>query len=260
MQPQRQKSLWVDTDLALGADAGDVDDGYALAWLLCQADVHVEGISVVSGNTDAATAARCVSALLEVAGRSEVPIHGPDTAAPALLGLSNATDVLAIGPLSNLGAALALNPAHRWRRVTVVGGLHRLWPRPWLALSDLNRRRDPASWQQVMCRQRVLQCPLDQARRVRANRSLLATLTDAPGLSAYLGHHTERWLHGAWARNGGPSIPLWDLTAAMLVMDRLPAARQVEHCLVDFDVTAAQRRFRDDLCGALLTETAPSGG
>lgn len=28
----RQKvALWVDTDIALGADAGDVDDGYALA-------------------------------------------------------------------------------------------------------------------------------------------------------------------------------------------------------------------------------------
>lgn len=249
---EAKTSLWIDTDLALGADAGDVDDGFALAWLLCQADVHVVGISVVSGNTDAATAARCVSALLEVAGRSEVPIHGPDTAAPALLGLSDATDVLAIGPLSNLGAALALNPAHRWRRVTVVGGLHRLWPRPWLALSDLNRRRDPASWQQVMCRQRVLQCPLDQARRVRADRALIDAMAGLPGLPAYLARHSRRWLRGAWLRHAAASFPLWDLCAAMLAVDALPAARCSGGVLATFDRITTQRQLHDSLVGRTI--------
>lgn len=257
----RQKvALWVDTDIALGADAGDVDDGYALAWLLCQTDIVIAGLSVVSGNTDAATAGHCARALLAAAGRPDVGVHGPDTAPQALLRLPPTVDLLAIGPLRNLGEALTLSPDQRWRQVTVVGGLHRWLPRPWLAASDLNRRRHPDSWSQVLARQKVRQCPLDQARRLRGDPALLHRLAQHPGLGAHLAAHSQRWLRSAWLRHGMPSFPLWDLTAAMWALDRLPGARSINGRLVDFDVRAAQRRFLDDLLAPRVTETIPSAG
>lgn len=241
-----KKRVWVDTDLALGAARGDVDDGFALAWLLSRGRLRVEGISVVSGNTDAPTALRCATALLAVAGQTP-PLRAAEAAAEALAGLPGGVDLLAIGPLSNLAAAQRRAPQTRWRRVVVVGGLSRRWPRPWLAASDLNRGRDPQAWAEVLGAQSVLRVPLDQARRLRADAALLDRLAAAPGLGRYLAAHSRRWLRSAPWRHAARSFPLWDLVAALLVAEALPGAVCADGVLVDYDPAAARERFLADL-------------
>src|SRR5437667_461578 len=61
--------VWVDTDVALGARWGDVDDGFALAALLRCPSVEILGISTVFGNTTPEVAARCAREILSAACR-----------------------------------------------------------------------------------------------------------------------------------------------------------------------------------------------
>ncbi|WP_345761177.1 nucleoside hydrolase [Diaminobutyricibacter sp. McL0608] len=137
-----------------------VDDALALAYLLASPEVELVGIGSVSGNTDAAQAARNTLDLLALAGHPEVPVavgahdplvgsyaggapdvHGgngiggvelpPSTlqpvdedAASMLVRLAHEYDgeltVLAVGPLANLALALELDPTIATRAREVV--------------------------------------------------------------------------------------------------------------------------------------------
>ncbi|RKR76534.1 nucleoside hydrolase [Frondihabitans australicus] len=128
-----------------------IDDSLALALLLAQPGIDLKGIGTVSGNIDAAAGARNTLALLELAGRTDIPvavgatdplageydgyvphIHGrngigdveiPDasvsvadgSAAEMLVALAHEfpgeLEVVAVGPLTNLALALQLEPA-----------------------------------------------------------------------------------------------------------------------------------------------------
>jgi purine nucleosidase len=136
--------------LYFDCDTG-VDDALALAYLLASPEVEVVGIGSVSGNTDAAQAARNTLDLLALAGHPDVPVavgahdplvgsyaggapdvHGgngiggvelpPSTlqpvdedAAAMLVRLAHEYDgeltVLAVGPLANLALALQRDPS-----------------------------------------------------------------------------------------------------------------------------------------------------
>lgn len=147
----------------LDCDTG-IDDAMALAYLLASDRVDLLGIGAVSGNIAAATGARNSLALLELAGREEVPVavgahdflanpfqggathvHGSngiggvelaepsgsivdESAAEMIVRLARANPgtlhILAIGPLTNLAAALELEPAlpSLIKEVTLMGG------------------------------------------------------------------------------------------------------------------------------------------
>src|SRR5262245_17106522 len=126
-------SLWIDTDNALGADSGDVDDGLALAALLRAAhrgDVSIAGISVVDGNTDAATAARCTRALVDRADIT-VPVIEAAEAPAAIAALPPGTSLLSLGPLTNICAALRLNPrCSQHLELRMVGAVRAGWRYP----------------------------------------------------------------------------------------------------------------------------------
>lgn len=148
--------------LYLDCDTG-IDDALAIAVLL-RAGADLAGIGTVSGNVSSAVAARNTLHLLELAGRTDIPVaigrhdplngrfggaaadvHGSEglgglvvpeplaqpvasTAVELLLDLSHRhsgeLDILAIGPLTNLAEALAVDPTlpERIRRVTIMGG------------------------------------------------------------------------------------------------------------------------------------------
>ncbi|MDR6866527.1 purine nucleosidase [Microbacterium resistens] len=149
--------------LYFDCDTG-IDDALALAYLLASPEIVLAGIGTVSGNTDARQAARNTLGILDLAGREDVPVsvgshdflarpydggapyvHGSNgvgevslpeparpvadgTAADLLIRLSHehagALEVLAVGPLTNLAAALAQDPtlADRIAGVTIMGG------------------------------------------------------------------------------------------------------------------------------------------
>jgi inosine-uridine nucleoside N-ribohydrolase len=144
------KRIWIDTDIAMGmsldAPSRDVDDGWAVAILLCAATigkVRIAGISVCDGNTDAVTALECMQSLLRVMGIDNVPVIARDDAATSIAALQSGTMLLALGPLTNIVGALAIDPvlAQRASLIT-VGGVHNRWNFR-RRLSDLNIRRDP---------------------------------------------------------------------------------------------------------------------
>lgn len=141
-----------------------IDDSLALAYLLASPEIDLLGVGTVSGNTSSAQAAVNTLGLLQLAGRTDVPVavgahdfltrpfdggaphvHGhngigeielapadrrveDEDAAHMLIRLSHehpgALEVIAVGPLTNLATALALDPTlpSRIAQVTVMGG------------------------------------------------------------------------------------------------------------------------------------------
>jgi purine nucleosidase len=152
--------VWLDTDIGT-----DVDDVVALSLALLSPEIDLVGVSTVYG--DVALRSRMVRKVLDLAGRGDVPVYsgcthpvlnerpiywagweGDGLLAPEDAGLSARSehavdamtaaidanpgeiDVVAIGPLTNLGVALMRDPtlAKRVRRFVIMGGLHRTGP------------------------------------------------------------------------------------------------------------------------------------
>jgi purine nucleosidase len=214
--------LWVDTDCALGALRGDVDDGFAIAALLRSPAVELCGISSVFGNTGAATAARCARALLSVAGAQLPVVEGAaragqlTDAAAAIAALPEGARLLALGPLTNVAAALRRDPSLAGRiEIAVVGGnlsSRGRWPPFWPF--EFNLAKDPAAARLVFDRARVRLYPLDVCRSLEIGaRDLLRLRSSA--LGAHLTRSSWRWLAYAPLRYRALRFPLWDLVPAL---------------------------------------------
>jgi purine nucleosidase len=136
--------LIIDTDIG-----DDYDDVFTLAVALASPEVDVLGITTVLG--DSALRARLARRFLALAGRDDIPVAvgatiqsgapfshrrwargGPDGPAPdavdyllgAIAADADLITLLAIGPLTNLAAALARDPAtfRRLKRIVLMGG------------------------------------------------------------------------------------------------------------------------------------------
>jgi purine nucleosidase len=240
--------LWIDTDLALGAPRGDVDDAFALAAVVRAgggtADWSLAGVSAVAGNTDAATAARCARALL-AALDAAVPVIEQAQAAAALAALPTGASLVALGPLTNVAAALSLDPSLPARiDLRVVGGVRHPWRHPVYALSDLNLRRDRAAARAVLAaplERRLF--PLDVVQALRVQPEDLERLASLEPAGAYVAHHSLRWARRSRVRNLGRGFPAWDLVAALDAVGRLPGARFEGGRLASFDAAAAKDAF-----------------
>lgn len=176
--------------LYFDCDTG-IDDSLALAYLLASAEIDLVGVGGVHGNVTAAQGVENTLRLLDLAGRGDVPvaqgasaplvgefgggaawIHGangigevelPEAAAEAisedaadlLLRLSHEyageLEIVAVGPLTNLGLALQRDPSlpERVRAVTVMGGAA-LVPGNITAVAEANIAHDPEAAQLVI--------------------------------------------------------------------------------------------------------------
>ncbi len=244
-----RRTIWIDTDIALGAPRGDVDDGFAVAAVVRAAQAPdgewtLAGVSAVGGNTDPATAAGCARALLAVLGAS-VPVVAQGAAAAALAGLPTGASVLALGPLGNVAAALALDPTLPARiELRVVGGVLSPWRHPVYRLSDLNLRRDRAAARSVLAaplRRRLF--PLDVVQALRIGAPDLRRLSAAGPAGEYLARHSQRWLRRSRLRNLGRGFPAWDLVPALDTVGHLPQACFAGDRLAGFDAAGARERF-----------------
>ena len=142
--PSAPQLVILDTDIG-----DDIDDAFALALILRSPELHLLGVETAFGDTE--LRARLVDRYLAAVGRSDVPvlagIPGPQTshfsqAAYArqwperkhasgvdfLLGQirthPDQITLIAIGPLSNVGAAITRDPAtfKKLKRVVIMGG------------------------------------------------------------------------------------------------------------------------------------------
>ena len=153
--------LILDTDLAMGAPGSDIDDGFALALALDLPDQKLELVTTVNGNVDVQTSTLLALDLLERLGRPDIPVvrgaaapllrpvhehpardrvagvrdhlaartPAPGRAATAIIDLVMANpgeiSLVAIGPLTNVALALALEPelSSAVKEIVVMGGV-----------------------------------------------------------------------------------------------------------------------------------------
>jgi inosine-uridine nucleoside N-ribohydrolase len=250
------RRLWIDTDIALGATRGDVDDGWALAALIRAAErskgrIKIVGISACDGNTDAATAFDCAARLLTAMQQNHLLLVPRAEAAAHIARLGTGSQIVALGPLTNIATALDIDAtlATRSSVVTVGGVLH--WTSFRRRLSDLNisRNRHAATLvhENFLHAQRY---PLDVIDQLKLDVPSMARIAHSGAAGMYLARHSARWLRGARWRHGRAAFPVWDLVAALGAIDQLPDAT-FDHTnrLIAFDAARTWAHVESLLAG-----------
>lgn len=254
--------IFIDSDNALGGGRGNVDDGFAIAALLCSG-APVVALASVAGNASEEQANANHRALAARCGFRGVHLRSFQ-AADFLNRLGAPVTVAALGPLTNIAAAIQQQPDCSWcEQLVVVGGnpaSRGRWPPLWPYEFNLTADRwaarrafdSPARWTIV---------PLNVLDRLWASRERLAELRGPIG--EYLCSKSERWLAVK------PRFRIGDLIAAMYLIDpslvqvRLVRARMHRNgwiqfgrgekdvgLVVDFDGDLLWRRFVEILNAA----------
>ena len=215
-----QTPVWIDTDAGCGGGPDrDVDDCWALALALSSPRLAVRGISTVFGNVDATRAYRTALRIVELFGGGDAPpvlpgADGPGGGAgsPAVIGLAAALErqpmtVIALGPLTNVAALLAMRPdlAPRIERLVAVmgrrpGQVFHVGNRPLMHLHDLNLRLDPRAVERVLETPiPVTLMPFEVATGVSVDATDLDRLATAGPGSRRLAEDSRPWL-ALWQR------------------------------------------------------------
>ena len=153
------RRIILDTDLAMGAPGSDIDDGFALALAHADPDLQLDLITTVNGNTDVESATILTGELARRLNLGDMPIVKGAAAAfthpevrrtptdevlalaaearPASAGyaaveivrhvMANPGEItiVAIGPLTNVAAAILLEPrlAENVAEIVIMGGI-----------------------------------------------------------------------------------------------------------------------------------------
>lgn len=130
-----RRRVWIDTDPAITAGNGEVDDAFALIQALRSSELEIAGISAVFGNTDIDHTYAMALEIVTRAGRGEVPVYrgcgiegdrSPNAATRALAeALAGAPlTILALGPLTTIAATLGQPDTKRENveEIVFVGG------------------------------------------------------------------------------------------------------------------------------------------
>lgn len=210
MTPTR---IILDTDPGLGAPGADIDDGLAIALALRSPEVVLEALTIVVGNVDVQVGYANAGALLERLGAGHVPValgagrplvedlaplralfdrHLPEAQRPAqrppdpdgsgdaarlLVDLVMASPgeitIVAIGPMTNLATAIALEPgfAAAVGELVLMAGAATTYAHNVTTVADFNAYADPEALQMVLdSGAPVRMVGLDQTSRVLLDR------------------------------------------------------------------------------------------
>lgn len=221
------RRILLDTDLAMGAQPGaDIDDGFALAFALADPELSVELVTTVNGNTDVDSATRLTLRLLDRLGRGDVPVaRGAATplvgswtrGAPAgdrvdapvpghaalriverVMAEPGELTIVAIGPLTNIALALALEPrvATSVAEIVVMGGVYLEQTNVAAVPGEFNFWVDPHAAGEVLASGAPVRAVgLDVTRRARLTREHVAWLAESAGdFGRFAASCAEGWI------------------------------------------------------------------
>lgn len=234
----------LDTDLAMGAPGSDIDDGFALALAHADPEIAIDLITTVNGNTDVESATLLARELTERLGCPEVPVvtgaWAPFTKPDRFRGAPeaivsrygrHATDgatgggyaaaeiarhvmenpgeitIVAIGPLTNVAAAISLEPrlASTVREIVIMGGIFLGQTFQSAMPGEFNVWVDPEAAEAVLRSGAPLRwVGLDVTLQVRVTREHAATMSEGAGqFGPFAGESTGKWIDHQRDRNPG---------------------------------------------------------
>ena len=213
----------VDTDNALGQLThqllpGDVDDAFAIAYLLKSKLVDVKTILSVGGNATAEACHRNNMDLCRVAESEIQCIQGFNKKDfyndNDRINIESCDSYLSLGPLTNLAKLLKHNYStkHIWMtlgRIKTRGSYPPIWPMEFNATQDLEAFK--SVFKSNIPKTIV---PLDVAIRLRFEKSFSAEMEKSI-IGNYLMTHIKRWQIRNILLKGRSHFPVWDLVSAM---------------------------------------------
>ncbi len=227
------RRIWVDTDAACGRGrTTDPDDCFALLLLALSDSATVVGISTVGGNAPLAVTDSVVRALTAVLPWEPPPVHRGERATEALGDAlaEGPLTVLALGPLTNLAAALRAAPAHRHnvaRLVAVMGRRpgHLFHPAEGAGggmllghgpvFTDFNFAQDREAAAEVLSLGLpVTLVPYEAARQITLGPQELDRISGAGPAGAWVVERSRRWLEYWQEDVGREGFYPFDLVAA----------------------------------------------
>jgi purine nucleosidase len=279
----------LDTDLAMGAPGADIDDGFALALAHADPEIELELITTVNGNTDVESSTVLAGELARRLGLTTVPIvkgaaasftHPEVVRKPAdsvtalrdsvpppdpgyaaveivkhVLNNPGEITIVAIGPLTNVAAALLLEPrlATSVKEIVIMGGMFFGTMPSQVMPGEFNVWVDPEAAQAVLrsgAPQRWV--GLDVTLQVRLTREHARRMlaADAP-FAPFAGESTLAWIDYIHERN--PGSPRTADSCAM--HDPLAVAVLTRPGLCDFREVAASVVTGDgEARGVMITD------
>jgi inosine-uridine nucleoside N-ribohydrolase len=295
--------LVIDTDPGMGTPGADPEDGMAVLYALNAPGVTVEAITLVQGNVAVSQSWPNVHRLLELAGRTDVAVHAgaaeprepprrplqatwlrqreamasggravdtpPDTAAGHLAETVRASPgeitIVAIGPLTNVAAAIDADPsfASALAGVVIMGGAAEV-PGNITPAAEFNIWMDPEAAAVVLdSGAPVTMVGLDVCHRTRFDRGDAARLrASGSSLAAFVADASESWIDVREAiLDAGDALHLYDTLAMAAAID--PDVVGTRPALVEVETSTGPAQgmtvtHLDDAMRRLLTGREPN--
>lgn len=224
----------------MGEPGSEIDDGFALALAEADPDIRIDLITTVNGNTDVETATLLSMELAQRLGRPDIPVvkgaaapftrpdharrapqaivdaYGHHTPAPGYAAqeiakhvMSNPDEItiVAIGPLTNIAAAMLLEPAlaSTVHEIVIMGGIFLSQTFQSSMPGEFNVWVDSEAAHAVLHSGAKLRwVGLDVTLQVRLTREHANQMSASSGsFSSFAGEYTTGWIDHQQKRNPG---------------------------------------------------------